>query len=115
MARIDFEDRTYDLQELVAERSRQGFIYPWECGIMADFVNEQEEEAAPFSTFLIQSFIQLLTRVQCSEVLLNAVRTFGERLYHVFHEKAILRRTEIVKGMLVALSKSPSVSDIETQ
>lgn len=111
MAQDYYRSRANVLHALVVERSKQGFIYPWECTIIANFVKEREQEAAPFSTFLIECFLQLLTHVKRSEELLTAIGFLGRSLCNTFHEEVTARRLQIVKAALSAVCRVRGWSD----
>ena len=111
MAQDYYRNRAEILHQLVVERSKQGFIYPWECTIMANFVEEREKDAAPFSAFIIGCFLQLLTQVQRSEELLTAIGCLGRSLCNSFHKEVTARRLEIVEAALLAVYRVKGWSD----
>ena len=97
-----YENRVGALQELVVKRFKQGFIYPWECNIMAIFIEKREDDAEPFATFLVECLLQLLTQLQRSEKLLIAIGWLGRSLCRTFYNEVTARRQEIVKAALSA-------------
>lgn len=100
-----YKDRGDILKELVLKRSNQGLIYPWECNIIAGFVEGGEEDTASFSTFFIKCLLKLLAGVRQSEELLSAIGNLGISLWGVFTKEMTDRGPEIIKAVLPALGR----------